>query len=154
VHYSRLVVFALSNINFQFFCTWNLCKTILNAIYHYYTMAIFFHYTDWIILDEHFSLLCNCLPDDYQSTLIKLKSLPQLSNDDHQQLDSMISSSHQLVNEKIVTFLIVKLCYNGSTNGLVELCDVMDNLMVSKQLASCVQQVRCGKNNVCNFKVI
>jgi len=40
------------------------------------------------------------------------KFIPHLSNDDHQQL---ISSSHQLVNEKIV---IVKLCYNGSTNGL------------------------------------
>jgi len=104
-------------------------------------------YIGWTILDEHFSLLCNCLPDDYQSTLIKLKSLPQLSNDDHQQLNSMISSSRgvQLVNEKIVTFLLIKLCYNGSGSGLVGLCDVMDNLTESKQSASYVQQVRHGE---------
>ena len=102
------------------------------------------------ILDEHFSLFCNCLPDDYRSTLIKLKSLSQLSNDDHQQLHSMISSSHevQLVNEKIVTFLIVKSCYNGSSSGLVGLCDVMDNLIVSKQSASCVQLVKYGEIHV------
>ena len=107
----------------------------------------YLYYTEWTILDDYFSLLCNCLPDDYQSTLIKLKSLPHLSNDDHRQLDSMISSSHevQLVNEKIVTFLIVKLCYNGSSSDLVGLCDVMDNLIVSKQSASCVQQVRYGE---------
>ena len=74
---------------------------------------------DWTSLDEHFSQLCNCLPDDYQSTLVKLKSVPQLSDDDHQQLGTMISSSCEaiLVNEKIVTFLIVKLCYNGSSGS-------------------------------------
>ncbi|XP_065885277.1 uncharacterized protein [Dysidea avara] len=107
--------------------------------------------SEWTILDDYFSLLCNCLPDDYQSTLIKLKSLPHLSNDDHRQLDSMISSSHevQLVNEKIVTFLIVKLCYNGSSSDLVGLCDVMDNLIVSKQSASCVQQVRYALTQQC-----
>ncbi|XP_065894262.1 uncharacterized protein [Dysidea avara] len=100
----------------------------------------------WTILDEHFSLLCNCLPNDYQSTLVKLKRLPQLSNDDHQQLGTMISSSceAQLINEKIVTFLIVKLCYNGSSDSLVGLCDVMDILIVSKQSIGCVQQVRCA----------
>ena len=105
--------------------------------------------TDWTTLDEddYFSQLCNFLPDDYQSTLVKLKSVPQLSNDDHQQLGTMISSSCEaiLVNEKIVTFLIVKLCYNGSSGSLVGLCDVMDNLVESDQSASCVQQVRCGK---------
>jgi len=119
------------------------------------SIIYYFYYTDWTILDEHFSLLCNCLTDDYQSTLIKLKSLPQLSNDDHQQLDSMVSSSSslyevQLVNEKIVTFLIVKLCYNGSGSGLVGLCDVLDNLTVSKQSASCVHLVRYGED-LCIF---
>jgi len=86
------------------------------------------------------------LPDDYQSTLLKFKSLSQLSNDDHQQLDTMISSSCEakLANE-IVTFLIVKLCYNESSQSLVELCDITDNLIESEQSASCVQQVRYGK---------
>jgi len=104
---------------------------------------------EWTLLDQYLPLLCNCLSDDYQSTLEKLKIVPQLSNDDHQQLATIISSSRnaKLANEKIVTFLIVKLCYNGSTNGLVELCDVMDNLIESDQSASCVQQVTSGKYN-------
>ena len=104
-------------------------------------------FVDWAILDEHFSQLCNCLPDDYQSTLVKLKNAPQLSDDDHQQLGTVISSSCEaiLVNEKIVTFLIVKLCYNGSSGSLVGLCDVMDNLVDSDQSASCVQQFTCGE---------
>jgi len=102
---------------------------------------VFILYAGWTTLSEHFSLLCNCLPDDYQSTLVKLKNLPQLSKDDHQQLGTMISSwcEAQLVNEKIVTFLIVKFCFNGSSNNLVGLCNVMDNLIESDQSAGCVQ---------------
>ena len=98
------------------------------------------YYVDWMILDEHF---CNCLPDDYQSTLVKLKKLPQLSNDDHQQLRTMISSSceAQLVNEKIVTFLVVKLCFNGSSDSLVGL---REDLVVSDKSASAIQQGRYG----------
>jgi len=94
-------------------------------------------YAGWTILSEH---LDNCLPDDYQFTLLKLKSLSQLSNDDHQQLGTMISSSceAQLVNEKIVTFLVAKLCYNGSSDSLVGLCDVMDSLIASERPAGCV----------------
>ena len=109
-------------------------------------MILFF--SDQAVLDQYFPLLCNCLPDDYQSTLVKLKRLSQLSTDDHQQLGTMISSSCEvkLVNEKIITFLIVKLCYNGSSDSLVGLCDVMDNMVESDQSADCVQQLRCGKN--------
>ena len=75
-----------------------------------------------------------------------MKRLPQLSNDDHQQLGTMISSSceAQLVNEKIVTFLIVKLCYNGSSDSLVGLCDVMDNLTEPDPPTGCVQQAKLG----------
>ena len=104
--------------------------------------------SDWSLLDQYFTQLCNSLPDDYQSTLVKLKSVQQLSDDDHQQLGTMISSSCEaiLFNEKIVTFLIVKLCYNGSSGSLVGLCDVMDNLVESDLSASCVQQLRFGKD--------
>ena len=56
------------------------------------------------------------------------------------------SSGAQLVNEKVVTFLMEKLCYNGSSNSLVGLCDVMDNLVESDQSGGCVQQLRCGKH--------
>ena len=97
---------------------------------------------------ECFPLLCKCLPDDYQSTLVKLKSVPQLSDDDHQQLGTMISPSCQAiqVNEKIITFLVVKLCYNGSNSSLVRLCDVMDYLIESNEstAADCMLQVGPG----------
>jgi len=98
------------------------------------------------MVDDNFSLLCNCLPDNYQSTLVKLKSLPLISNEDHQQLDTIVSSSPaQQANEKIVTFLLVKLCYNGSSGSLAKFCDVMDNLVESDELADCVREVLCGK---------
>jgi len=102
--------------------------------------------SDQATLNQYFHLLCNCLPDDYQSTLDKLKSISQLSNDDHQQLGTMISSSceAQLVKERIVTFLVVKLCFNGNGDSLVGLCDVMDNLTKSGQSATRVQNNRSG----------
>ena len=58
----------------------------------------------------------------------------------------MISPSceAQLVNERIVTFLIVKFCYNGSSDSLVGLCDVMDNLIESDQPTDPVQQAISG----------
>jgi len=78
--------------------------------------------------------------------MVKLKSLTQLSNDDHQQLATMISSSCgvQLVNEKIVTFLIVKLCCSGSSGSLDGLCDMMDTLIESDEPVSSAQQVENG----------
>ena len=109
-------------------------------------------FPDWTILDEIFYLLYNFLPDDYQSALLKLKNIPQLSNDDHQQLDTMISSSceAQLVNEKIVTFLIVKLCYNGSGGSLDGLSDVMDNLIQSDLSVGCLEGVKNGMCSILN----
>ena len=58
----------------------------------------------------------------------------------------MISSSREpkLVNEKIVTFLLVTLCYNGSSGSLVGLCDMMDTLTESNETTGSLQ-VKCGK---------
>ena len=108
--------------------------------------VMLYFFTDWTILDEHFSLLCDCLPNDYQSTLVKLKSLPQLSNDDHRLLGTLISSCQtKLVNEKIAAFLIVKLCYNGSSGSLVNLNDVMKNLIDFDQPVVHFEKLSCGK---------
>ena len=79
--------------------------------------------------------------------MVKLKSLPQLSTEDYQQLGTIISSPScevQLVNEKIVTFLVIQLCYNGNGGSLVELCNMMDSL-VEPELAGCVREVLFGK---------
>ena len=46
-------------------------------------------------------------------------------------------------NERIITYLIVKLCYNGSDTDLT-LRDVMNELIDSTDTPTCVQQIRCG----------
>ena len=45
--------------------------------------------------------------------------------DGGEQLSKLISSSPAKINEKILTYLIVKLCYNDSDTSLVR-CNVMD----------------------------
>jgi len=60
----------------------------------------------------------------------------------------MSSNPAQQANEKIITYLIVKLCYNGSSgssDSLAKFCDVMDNLVESGEMADCVREVLCGK---------
>jgi len=91
-------------------------------------------------------LLCISLPDDYQSTLVKLKTLPQLSTDDHQQLSLMVSSSTEanLVNEKIVVFLITKSCYDGNGGSLNEFYNMIKAL-IDSELIACVQEALFGK---------
>ena len=85
--------------------------------------------TDWGVVEEHFKLLCSVLPRNNQLTIDKLKTIPQLLKDGGEQLSKLISSSSadvRKINEKIITYLIVKLCYNDSDTSLVRLCDVMD----------------------------
>jgi len=76
-----------------------------------------------------------------------LKSILQLLKDEGQQLSKMISSSDNVrkINEKIFTYLVVKLCYSGSITGLVSLCDVMNTLIQSTDSTSCVQPIEYGK---------
>ena len=75
--------------------------------------------------------------------------MPHLLNDDGVYLCKLISSSSsstnvRMINKNIITYLIAKLCYSGSENSLLKLCDVMDELSDSTDSTSCVQQVRCG----------
>ena len=106
-------------------------------------------FLDQGVLEEHFNSLCNTLPDDYQLTIAKLMTMPHLLNDDGVYLSKLISSSSsstnvRMINENIITYLIAKLCYSGSENSLLKLCDVMDELSDSTDSTSCVQQVRRG----------
>ena len=70
--------------------------------------------TDWPAVEHFFYLLFNCLPDAKRSPLKILKDTI-LSNEDFQELDSMISPlcEHDIIKKKIITFLIIKLCYCG-----------------------------------------
>ena len=49
------------------------------------------------------------------------------------------------INEKILTYLIVKICYSRSNTSLVRLCDVMDESFIDPtDTPICVHQIRCG----------
>ena len=101
-------------------------------------------FVEWRVLGEYFNSLCNTLPHNYQLVIDKLKTIPQLLKDGGEQLSKLISSSSadvRKINEKIITYLIVKLCYNGS---VVRLCDVMDELIDSTDTPTFVQKLRCG----------
>jgi len=110
-------------------------------------MLLLMLFIEWQILEEHFNSLCNALPHNYQLTIAKLETIPQLFKDDREQLKKLVSSPNDVrkINEKIITYLFVKLCYSGSKASLGRLCDVMDGLIASSNTAHCVQQVRYGK---------
>ena len=101
-------------------------------------------FTEWRVLTEHFNSLCNNLP---QLTFDKLQNLTKKLNVEGEQLSKLITSSStdiRKINEKIITYLIVKLCYNGSDTSLMRVCDVMDELIDPTGTFTCVQQFRHG----------
>ena len=64
---------------------------------------------------------------------------------DGEQLSRLISSSAGVkINAKIITYLIVKLCYTGGDMALVGLCDMMDKLIDSTDTPTCIQEIRHG----------
>ena len=101
--------------------------------------------TEWRVLSEHFNSLCNTLPYNYQLTIDKLRNMVEITKDKGEQLSKLITSSSadvRKINENIITYLIVKLCYSGSDTSLVRLCDVVDELIDPKGSLTCVQQIR------------
>ena len=81
-----------------------------------------FCFIDWPAVEHFFYLLFNSLPDAKRSPLKILKNTI-LSNEDFQELDSMISllCEHDIIKKKIITFLIIKLCYCGHHSGMKNL---------------------------------
>ena len=101
-------------------------------------------FTEWRVLTEHFNSLCNTLP---QLTFDKLRNVTKILNVEGEQLSKLITSSStdvRKINEKIITYLIVKLCYNGSDTSLMRLCDVMDELTDHTGTSTCVERFRHG----------
>ena len=98
------------------------------------------------MIEDNFQSLCNILPHNYQLTIDKLKTIPQLLKDGGEQLSKLISSSSSAdarrINLKILTHLIVKLCYNDSDTSLVRLCDVMNESIDSTDTLTGMQQTR------------
>ena len=107
---------------------------------------------EWRIVEDHFKSLCSVLSHNYQLTIDKLKTIPRLLKDGGEQLSKLISSSSpdvRRINDRIITYLIVKLCYNDSNNSLVRLCDVIDELIDSTDTTNGIQQTRCGEYRLC-----
>ena len=110
--------------NHQYIYSLNLRTSVCTYLYKIQSLS-----TDWRVVEEYFKLLCSVLPQNNQLTIDKLKTIPQFLKDEGEQLSKIISSSSadvRKINEKIITYLIVKLCYNESDTSLVRLCDVMD----------------------------
>ena len=103
---------------------------------------------EWRIVEGHFKSICSILPHNFQLTIDMLKTIPQLLKDGGEELSKLTSSSSadvRKINEKIITYVVVKLCYNSSDNILVRLCDVMDESIDSANIATGIQQIRCGE---------
>ena len=113
----------------------------------YITLIV--HHVEWSIVDTFFSPLCDCLPRDYYSTIEKLKSFPQFAGVEHQQqLKSLIPATLteiNVINEKILTFLVMNLCYDANRAGITRLCDVMEQLIEFSGSTSCIQEIRFGR---------
>ena len=106
-------------------------------------------FADWGVLDEYFNSLCNKLPYNYHLTLDKVKAIPQPLQDDRKQLSKLISSSANVkeINEKIITYLIIKLSYKGGSTDLVTLHNLVDEMIDSTDIPipyTCVQQIQYG----------
>ena len=102
---------------------------------------------EWKVLSEHFNSLCNALPYNHQLTIDKLRNMVEIIKDEGKQFSKLITSSStdvRKINEKIITYLIVKLCYNGSDTSLMRLCDVMDELTDHTGTSTCVERFRHG----------
>ena len=93
-----------------------------------------------------FSSCCNTLPHNYQLTIDKLRNMVQIIKDDGEQLTKLIISCTDVreINEKIITYLIIKSCYSGSDTSLVRLCDLMDKVIDLTGTPTCVKQFRPG----------
>ena len=85
---------------------------------------------EWRALEEQFKSLFSVLPHNYHE---RLNSIPELLKDGGEQLSKLISSSPAKINGKIITYLIVKLCYNDSDTSLVR-CSVMDKSVDTQQI--------------------
>ena len=116
---------------------------------HIYTYVFIYVilFSEWGFLEDQFCLLCNIPPYNCQLNTDKLKVIAQLNQDGKAQISKLISSSTDVreTNEKIITYLIVKLCYNGSDTNLARLCDVIKEMNDSTNTAFCTQHITCGK---------
>ena len=103
-------------------------------------------FSEWGFLDQFYSL-GHTPPYNCQLNTDKLKAIAQLNQDGKEQISKLISSSMNVreINEKILTYVIVKLCYNGSDADLARLCDVMKEMDDSTNTAICTQHITCGK---------
>ena len=124
--------------------SYSIYNLLIAILYYYIIIGLF---AERRSLGEHFNSLCDILPLNYKQSISKLRTIPHLLNDEGKQLSKLITSSSvnvRKINKKIITYLVVKSCYNGSSTILIRLCDIMDELLDPTSTPTCVQQIRCG----------
>ena len=127
-----------------FWLTWLIFAGQVTFTHTYLSVLLF---SEWGLLEDQFYLLCNTPPYNCQLNTDKLKAIAQLNEDGKAQISKLLSSSTDVreANEKIITYLIIKLCYNGSDTNLARLCDIMKEMNDSTNMATCTQHITCGK---------
>ena len=115
----------------------------------YLCTNLYVNVLEWRALEGKFYSLCNTLPHNLQLTIDKLRTIPPLKKDSKEQLSKLILSSStdtRNINAKIITYVIVKLCFNGSDTDLTRQCDVIEELIGFTNKTTCPQQIICSKS--------
>ena len=73
----------------------------------------------------------------------------EIIQNDGKHLSKLIASSStdvRKISEIIITYVVIKSCYNGrDSTSLVKLCDVIEELVDFTDKSTCVQQIRHGR---------
>ena len=115
----------------------------------YLCTNLYVNVLEWRALGGQFYSLCNTLPHDLQLTVDKLRTIPPLKKDSKEQLSKLVllsSTDTGNINAKIITYLIIKFCFNGSDTDLVRKCDVIEELIGFTNKTACAQQIICSKS--------
>jgi len=77
-----------------------------------------------------------------------LKTLPQfLATEQQQQLNALIPATLtdvKMINEKIITFIVITLSFSSGSGGMTKLFDIVDKLIGS---SDCIQETPSGEKS-------
>ena len=112
------------------------CSTVI-SVFHIYVNL----FTAVIsVLKKHCTRLCECLPEDYKSTIGKLQEFVVLSEEQLQQISKHASS--EMINMIIIGLLIEPL---QSDVEILRVCDILEGVVTSTTSKSFIQTLKHGQ---------
>ena len=112
------------------------CSTVI-SVFHIYVNL----FTAVIsVLKKHCTRLCECLPEDYKSTIGKLQEFVVLSEEQLQQISRHASS--EMINMIIIGLLIEPL---QSDVEILRVCDILEGVVTSATSKSFIQTLKHGQ---------